>query len=343
MDEIIKKANNKEKLSLEEQVLYMKYKGITFEYETEDKALEILESNSYYYKLTAYRKNFSKDDQGKYIDLDFKHLSDLAIIDMHLRYFIMKLTLDIEHSIKTKLIKSITESSIDSKEIIEQYDAFQRKSFESRINNSSRLTTEEKQNKTKQYTPVIQNIMGDYSNPKDYAYDLYSKQIDNPSIWALIELMSFGQLASFVKFYNGENLFNANTFTEASIFLKYSQNIRNCAAHSRPLLLYLDQTFQFRDKSRNRRYPNIRLKNFVIKNGVPIKVANIRLTNMRLHDIAATLYLHNYYVESEGIQFNRSKEFSDLLERFRRHSQLYEKHSHLIEIYHLFSALEQSK
>lgn len=48
MDEIIKKANNKEKLSLEEQVLYMKYKGITFEYETEDKALEILESNSYY-------------------------------------------------------------------------------------------------------------------------------------------------------------------------------------------------------------------------------------------------------------------------------------------------------
>lgn len=47
MDENIKKANNKEKLSLKEQIKYMKYKGITFEYETKDKALETLENNSY--------------------------------------------------------------------------------------------------------------------------------------------------------------------------------------------------------------------------------------------------------------------------------------------------------
>src|SRR5699024_6092128 len=99
---LIIKAKNKEKLTIEEQIDYLKLKGITFNQTSEDEAKKYLSGNSYYYKVTAYRKNFPKNRENKYQNVDFSTLKDLATIDMHLRYLLIKLSLDIEHAIKTK-------------------------------------------------------------------------------------------------------------------------------------------------------------------------------------------------------------------------------------------------
>ncbi|MDE9923043.1 Abi family protein [Staphylococcus pseudintermedius] len=70
---------------------------------------------NYYYKLNSYVDNYPKQivrHQSqlveRYQEVDFKNLVDLASLDMRLRYIIIKFCLDIEHSIKLNIMRSIT-------------------------------------------------------------------------------------------------------------------------------------------------------------------------------------------------------------------------------------------
>ena len=96
---------SKPKLTAEELIAKMKKdKGITFNYVSEENAIEFLKRKNNYYRLAAYRKNYDKrlngENKGTYINLDFAYLVDLSIIDMHLRNMIIQMCLDIEHDLK---------------------------------------------------------------------------------------------------------------------------------------------------------------------------------------------------------------------------------------------------
>lgn len=90
----------REKLSIPGQIDHMKSKGIMFEKMSEADAKRFLENSNYYFKLKAYCKNYSKNADGKYTGLDFAYLVDLSTIDLHLRKFIIKVSLDVEHFLK---------------------------------------------------------------------------------------------------------------------------------------------------------------------------------------------------------------------------------------------------
>jgi len=64
----------KRKYTYKEMINYMKSKGIKFELMNEQQAIKYLRKENYYFKLTAYRKNFPKVN-GKYVDLDFAYLT----------------------------------------------------------------------------------------------------------------------------------------------------------------------------------------------------------------------------------------------------------------------------
>lgn len=102
----------KKLLSVDELIEHMKSKGITFHEVSENDAKEFLQKNNYYMKLAAYRANYEKCPTGKragqYKKLDFGYLKELSVIDMHLRYIIIDMCLDIEHAIKVKLINDVT-------------------------------------------------------------------------------------------------------------------------------------------------------------------------------------------------------------------------------------------
>ncbi|MHA5077918.1 Abi family protein [Bacillus anthracis] len=231
--ELIKKARNKEKMTIEEQIDYLSFKGVTFNYINESDAKNYLIENSYYYKLTAYRKNFSKNKAQKYQNLDFANLTDLAVIDMHLRYLLIKLSLDIEHSIKTKLMNLITNSDEDGYSIIEEYNSYQLNKIADKGN----------------FVHVSDKILKDSENKKGYHRDLYEKYQKNPNIWVLIELMSYGQLSSFIKFYVEKGKFGRNDLKHASDVMHFSKNIRDSAAHSRPILLNIVEPGHFEGRS----------------------------------------------------------------------------------------------
>ena len=116
---------NKPILNCAKQISHLQSKGVKFEIISTADAEKYLNENNNYFKLRAYRKNFPKHpdgaDKDKYINLDFAMLKDLAIIDMHLRYKLMHLVLDIEHFAKVKLLRTIGDSRNDGYEIVESY------------------------------------------------------------------------------------------------------------------------------------------------------------------------------------------------------------------------------
>ena len=73
---------------------------------------KFLNESNYYMKLASYRTNYPKygdtsKKNGQYINLEFAYLKELSTIDMHLRYIIMEMCLDIEHYLKVKFLRAI--------------------------------------------------------------------------------------------------------------------------------------------------------------------------------------------------------------------------------------------
>ena len=88
-------------------------KGISFKYTSESDAENYLANINNYLRTAAYRKNYQKHKKGinndKYICLDFAYLQELSTIDMHFRFIVSKMCLDIEHDLKVKMLKDIDE------------------------------------------------------------------------------------------------------------------------------------------------------------------------------------------------------------------------------------------
>ena len=70
-------------------------------------------------QLIAKMKNEKGINNGKYICLDFAYLQELSTIDMHFRFIVSKMCLDIEHDLKVKMLKDIeSDPSTDGYDIV---------------------------------------------------------------------------------------------------------------------------------------------------------------------------------------------------------------------------------
>ncbi|HBM3604788.1 TPA: Abi family protein [Listeria innocua] len=309
------------KLSIDDQITYMKHKGITFNHITEDAAKDYLSQNTYYYKVTAFRKNIAKVN-GKYTSLDFGLLSDLATIDMHLRYALIKINLDIEHTLKALLVNVITKSNAeDGYTIVKEYDTYCK----------NKLLEEKPKFKEKNYIPVDKKIMSRNKKIDGYHYDLYTKRKNNPPIWVLIELMSFGELIRFVEFYYDSNKYNKKLFTPAFILLKYTKNLRDSAAHSRPLLLDVVLPKQIT--------PTQNATQYAEKAGVEKLERRNLVSNKKIHDFICMLILHDEYIKSDTMKYDRKIELANIIERCTKRSHYYKDQADLIRVYRVLSKI----
>ncbi len=206
----------KRMLTIDEQITHMKNKGITFKEVTEDEAKDFLSHNNYYMKLASYRANYPKHEEGKkkgkYKKLDFAYLKELSTIDMHLRYFVVEMCLDIEHALKVRLMDKISSNPAeDGYEIV--------KKFLSKENNIN----------------ILKGINSHKSS--DYCKGLIEKYYPYFPAWVFMEVISFGTLLYFVSFYEelyGEAVVN-NTLMNSV------RDLRNACAHSNCLLNHLSQ------------------------------------------------------------------------------------------------------
>lgn len=287
---------NKPLLTIDEQIDHLKENGITFNIMSEDKAKDYLRYNNNYFKLTSYRKNFDKYQAGKYIgkylDLDFGYLVDLAVIDMELRYIFVQLALDIEHYIKMQLMRMTEDNQENGYSIC--------KDFENSLNQkqSDRLNDEINRNKN--------NV---------YCGNLVNKYCDNFPIWAFLELIPFGRLVYFYGFC--AKRFNSQEMEDRFYALKTCNQIRNAAAHSSCIINEIKP------------YTADHEPRYIVRQalsqipGISKGMRKKKLSNARIQQIITLLYIHSQCVTSKGVRRRSAVLLNELSRRMMENIDYY--------------------
>lgn len=275
----------------DELIDHMKVKGIKFEVVTEEDAKVFLQNNNYYMKLASYRENYDKITIGKrtgeYINLDFAYLQELSTIDMHLRYLILQMCLDIEHALKITLLKDI-ENNVQE----DGYDIIRR------------FVTK--------YERCCYNIQNHKSS--EYCRGLIDKYYPYFPAWVFVELISFGDMVKLYEYYNerypgrlkdGELLYSI-------------RDLRNATAHSNCLINRLQ-------KGTNK--PSVKIVKFVSQiDGIGASMRTTKLSNKFLCDFTTLLYVYNEFIVSDVMKRKRFEQLQDFIDgRAIRNKNYFEK------------------
>lgn len=282
----------KPKLSIEQQILKLKEKGIKFHFYTEEDSIAYLKANNNFFKLTSYRKNFTKVqngvNKGKYENLDFGYLVDLAIIDTRLRILVLEMALNIEHFAKVNLLSYVSDdSSEDGYSIVSDY-------IES-------LTVLQRE-----------RLMKEMENRKtsEYCGDLILKYKGQYPIWAFVEILSFGDFLYFYKYCAKK--YTANKNLKTNFHLMFSvKAIRNAAAHNNCIMNnLLSRSSDMKDVNHSL------LRDLATNTRISKQIRDTHLSKLRIHQIITLLYAHKTIVTSTGMHKHIAERLQDLSARF---------------------------
>lgn len=255
-------------ITVDEQISLMKNHGIRFECCDEANARDFLENRTYFFKLKAFENNFTKSD-GRYLNLDFDYLKDLSIIDYHLRELLNFLSLNIEHSIKTRFNKLImNDLTEDGYSIVALLD------------------------------PEGKYQFSDFGPDSKYKKSVYTeglirKYCPDPAIWHLWETFSFYELVNAYEAY----LKNRHIDDKACNLLNSVRFLRNASSHSNCLLIGIGKNIN----------PTIYMKNCLKELTRLLGLKDTPLYDpLReyplVHDFASTLFAFLIFVDSPGIR-----------------------------------------
>ena len=281
----------------------MKNRGITFNEISENDAKQFLQNNNYYMKLAAYRANYDKCDtgkrQGQYKKLDFGYLKELSTIDMYLRYIVMDLCLDIEHVIKVRLIKNITNNpSEDGYDIVRKF-----------IAQDDNLR-------------ILKNIRSHKSG--EYCKDLIEKYYPYFPVWVFVELISFGDLLYFCSFY--EKIYGVQIINNK--LMNTVRDVRNAAAHSNCLLNKMTE------KIDSTKQVNNEISSFIIGMKNISKTSRVNNLSYKFtNSFVTVLYVYDSLMNEIPKQ-KRYKEIQEFMNgRVVKNKQFFQSNSKIVGVY----------
>ncbi len=242
----------------EELIAHLKEKGVKFNNISEEEAIDYLTNESYYFKLASARKNYRKDINGNYINLDFSYLVELSKLDRDLRYLLFDLCLDIEHHLKRQIVNTVCNNT-DGYEPVHEY---------LKVN------------------PSLLNRMNNLDNDTSYSHNLFEKYYPDFPIWVFVEVVSFGTITSFCAFYN--DLYSG-TFLSNKI-LNNVRDIRNAVAHNTCILTDFTNLYQVT--------PTTNINKFVANCNIGKASRKNNLSNNIIYDIVCLLYAHKVLVNN---------------------------------------------
>ena len=288
-------------LNVDQLIEHMKTKGIMFNEVSEEDAKIFLSQHNYYMKLASYRANYKKhmfgERKGQYINLDFGYLKELSTIDMHLRYIIIEMCLDLEHAIKVKLLNDIEKNS-----------------------------EEDGYNIVKKYIAEDSHVLNRISRHKagEYCKDLIKKYYPDFPIWVFVELISFGSLLHLCDTYKKEY----NKAIVNNNLMNVIRDLRNAAAHSNCVINKMTE------KIDAQKQPHIVVTQF-ISNMKNIS-KDSRRNNLKYKFTYSFITLLCVYdnLMPEVVKIKRYGQLKDFMEgRVIRHKEYFEKHTQITSIY----------
>lgn len=291
------------KLTVANQIIYMKdVKGIKFNIVNENQANIFLHENSYYFKIKAFEKNYSKyahgTNAGKYYELEFAYLQELSTLDMYLREVILSMTLDIEHYLKVHLLKDISDNEEeDGYSIVEEF--------------------------LRNQPNVSQSIQDKAKN--SYCEKLIQKYANRFSVWTIVEVLSFGDLLNLCDLYYQK-------YSDPIIKIgnyRIVKFLRNAAAHNNCLINNLA------DNSGGEFKPNRAANSFVASiDGISAGVRAKKMGNRFVHDFVVMLLCFKTIVSSQGVKKHQIEKLKDLIDnRFMLHKEYFTSNMLLVSNY----------
>jgi len=298
-------------LSIDLQIEKLIEKGVSFDLCSQEKAKEFLKNHNNYFRITAYRKNYDKfpsgENKGKYRYLDFKYLQELSTIDMHLRYMIIKMCLDIEHCLKLDLLRK-AEKYDDGFISIKEF-------FDDSSNEKIKKDIYYKRNSN--YCHDLLNAYFKFDDNNQTISD-YSKC----RIWVLLEVLTFGQFVSFYNFFHDfygiKNKYAGNINTVKSL--------RNACAHNNCILANLRVDLSC--------IPNTNISRFVSTvPGIGKTARKRNLSRRPLLEFVTLLFVYKLFV-SESLKKHRFAELKKLVnDRMKRNSSFFKDQQAIVSAY----------
>ncbi|MEI8200551.1 MAG: Abi family protein [Eubacteriales bacterium] len=278
-------------LTVSEQIDFLVNKGVSFNHLTRLKSIEYLTKNNNYFRLTAFRKNFIKiqngDDAGKYQGLDFSYLVDLAIIDTRMRTLIMEMSLNIEHFAKVKLLKAITEKGEDGYLVVEDFLNSMPLEFRNKLMNE-----------------INRN------RSSCYCCDIVNKYSGCFPAWAFVEIITFGSFVNFYKFC-ADRFDDEEMKDDFYLFLQV-KCIRNASAHNNCII----NDLLSKNASHSTRY-GVSAALGKIAN-ISEQIRDTKMGNPRIQQFVTLLYAHKKIVLSEGVHKHIASKLQEITKRMFR-------------------------
>lgn len=300
-------AFNKPMMPVDQLITHMSVKGIKFTIITQADAKQHLNNHNNYFKLTSYRKNYVKTttgtNAGKYENLEFAYLIELARIDTEIRHLLLQMTLDIEHFLKVALIKAVEDRMTnigdeDGYEIIKGYlmaddiTAISEKA-EIMAKRNSQFSKKIKQNEK---NPYCSGLIGSYSNEMP--------------VWAFVELSSFGDLKDLIAYYSLKTGWIPPVDLKT---LDRVRQLRNACAHGNCIINDLRPISNASTNKSGTSFAPPYITKFVKSAGIGENARYKKLSNPRINQIVHLLYAYNTVVTSKNTRSHRLQEFHDLV------------------------------
>jgi len=267
--------------------------GITFNLMGEEAAMQFLQKNNFFFRLKLYAQTCPEQTKkGKYKGLDFGHLVELSTIDMFLRKLLFKMTVDLEHYLKVKLVNDCqTNPADDGYEVVENF-----------------LRGHES----------VRAYIRQFAGGNFYGANVFSRHVQSPAVWNFVEMISFVDFISFYGFYYRE-------FRQECTYVKHFDSVRrlrNACAHNSSLISSFKQVPNFRydmDTSFELLQGGLGIGNGVISSSMRVPVLN---------DFAVMLSVYTRLVSSPMVKEKTFQEMKDFFDgRMVAHKDYFESYT----------------
>lgn len=225
--------------------------------------------------------------------------------------------LDIEHALKVHIIHDIEiNSSSDGYDVVNKF-----------LNNYPNIVTNLETKTTSPFTGDLIKKYFTVNTTKDQNTGKIRNTIvayDDCPIWVLVELLSYGELIHFYKFYYG------STAPVSNNLLQLVRSLRNATAHNNCMIANLN---------RNTSRPPAEIKMAVKQiSGISTSQRQKCLSTRPMLEFVTMLYVYNKVV-TDNVKYNRINELKELFHVRMLENKIYFKDNELIKINYSFACI----